>query len=198
MSYLRKIEYRIIPEQAFKVLRNCSGCGCKAVFHSTNCFRINANGNKIDVWLIYQCEKCKHTNNLTVYERRRPDSIPRQEYEKYLSNCGELAFEYGTDTRFFSRNKAEVDWLNIRYTIEMQKGKIEGSDKLFYKGDLLVIENSYNLKIRTDKVISEVLKLRRSRIKALMESGVISVTEDKQQHKIFITIIDTLIMEKQF
>ena len=80
----------------------------------------------------------------------------------------------------------------------MQKGKIEGSDKLFYKGDLLVIENSYNLKIRTDKVISEVLKLRRSRIKALMESGVISVTEDKQQHKIFITIIDTLIMEKQF
>jgi hypothetical protein len=195
MSYIRKIEYNIIPEESFRILRNCSGCGCKAVFHSTNCFRINANGNKIDIWLIYQCEKCKHTNNLTVYERRRPDSISQQEYEKYLSNCHELAFEYGTDSQFFSRNKAEVDWSNIKYIIKMQEGMIEGSDKLFYKGDLLVIENSYALKIRNDKVASEVLGLKKSRIKALMESGVISVTENKQQHKIIITIDEDIYKE---
>ena len=51
MSYLRKIEYTIIQEESFKILKNCSGCGCKAVFHNTNCFRVNANGNKIDIWL---------------------------------------------------------------------------------------------------------------------------------------------------
>ena len=27
MSYLRKIEYEIVPKECFKVIRNCGGCG---------------------------------------------------------------------------------------------------------------------------------------------------------------------------
>lgn len=192
MSYLRKIEYMIIPQESFKVLRNCSGCGCKAVFHNTNCFRVNANGNKIDVWLIYQCMKCKHTYNLTVYERRRPESILKQEYEKYLSNSGELAFTYGTDSQFFARNRVEVDRSNIKYIIKEQESAVNGIYPLFYKGDLLVISNSYALKIRTDKIVSEILNLTRSGIKGLEESGIITVKEEKKEHRIIIKIEDEI------
>lgn len=188
MSYLRKIEYTIMPEESFKVLRNCSGCGCKAVFHNTNCFCVNANGNKIDVWLIYQCVKCKHTNNLTIYERCRPESISQQEYEAFLSNSSKLAFKYGTDSQFFARNKAEVDWSDIKYIIKRQKGMMSGNDEPLQKGDLLVVSNGYALKIRTDKVVSEVLNLTRSKVKGLEKSGAISVTEEKQEHKINIKI----------
>ncbi len=188
MSYLRQIEYRIIPEESFKILKNCSGCGCKAVFHNTNCFRVNANGNKIDVWLIYQCVKCKHTYNLTVYERCKTESILRQEYEGYLSNSGELAFAYGTDSNFFARNKTEVDWSKIKYIINRQKGMMAGNEQFFRKGDLLVVSNSYALKIRTDKVASEILNLTRSGVKGLEKSGAIVVTEEKQEHKIIIEI----------
>lgn len=45
MSYLRKLEYTVIPEESFHIIRNCSGCGCKTVFHNTNSFRVNANGH---------------------------------------------------------------------------------------------------------------------------------------------------------
>lgn len=186
MSYFREIKYVIKPEESFTILRNCSGCGSKAVFHNTNCFRVNANGNKIDVWLIYQCSKCKHTFNLTIYERRRPESIEQQEYEEYLSNSSELALEYGTNSQFFARNKAEVDWANIKYMIVREESTKAEDDQLFRKGDLLAISNRYGLKIRTDKVVSEVLKLSRSKIKGLEESGIINVTEDKQEHKIII------------
>ncbi|TCL57992.1 hypothetical protein EDD76_107107 [Kineothrix alysoides] len=198
MSYLRKIEYTIIPEEPFKILRNCSGCGCKTLFHNTNRFRVNANGNKIDVWLIYQCIKCKHTNNLTIYERCKPESILQQEYEGYLSNSGKLAFEYGTDSKFFTRNKAEVDWSNIKYIINRQNGMIAGNDQFFQKGDLLVIHNSYSLKIRTDKVVSEILNLSRSRIKELEKSGAITVTEERQEHKIIIKIEKEIITKEPF
>ncbi len=75
MHYLKKIEYKIMPRKSFRVIRNCSGCGKKTHFINTERFRVNANGNKIDVWLIYQCENCKHTCNLTVYERQKPSSI---------------------------------------------------------------------------------------------------------------------------
>lgn len=188
MSYLKKIEYTIIPEESFEILRNCSGCGCKTTFRNTNCFRVNANGNKIDVWLIYQCIKCKHTYNLTVYERCRPESILKEEYEGYLRNSSKLSLKYGTNSQFFARNRVEVDWSNIKYRINRQKGIPVGAEQFFYEGDLLVVYNSHALKIRTDKVVSEILNLTRSGVKMLEKSGIIIVTEDKQEHKIMIEI----------
>lgn len=188
MSYLRKIEYTIVPEESFLILRNCAGCGCKAVFHNTNSFRVNANGNKIDVWLIYQCVKCKHTNNLTVYERRRSESILKQEYEKFLSNSKELSFKYGTNSQFFARNKAEVDWSQIKYVFIREKNRMDGLEQLFHKGDLVEISNSYVLKIRTDKIVSEILNVTRSRVKEMEKNGIINLIEKKQEHKIIIRI----------
>lgn len=108
MSYLQTKEYQIIITDSYRVVRNCGKCGCKTEYHNTNRFRVNANGNSLDVWLIYQCSKCKHTYNLTVYERVRPNRIPRKEYEGFLSNDYELAFAYGTNKEFFRKNKAVI------------------------------------------------------------------------------------------
>mgnify|MGYP000204356321 CR=1 FL=1 len=30
MGYLRKIEYKIMQKDSYKIIHNCSGCGCKA------------------------------------------------------------------------------------------------------------------------------------------------------------------------
>ncbi len=188
MSYLRKIEYRVIPEESFEILRNCAGCGCKATFHNTNSFRVNANGNKVDVWLIYQCVRCKHTSNLTIYERRSPKSILQDEYEKFLSNSKELAFEYGTNSQFFARNRVEVDWSHIKYAFKRETSLMDGNEQLFHKGDLLVISNSYLLKIRSDKIVSEILNVTRSKMKEMERLGIINVTEKKQEHKIIIKL----------
>lgn len=188
MSYLRKIEYTIIPEESFEIIRNCSGCGCKTTFHNTNSFRVNANGNKIDVWLIYQCTKCKHTNNLTVYERCKPESMAKEEYEEYLRNSSKLAFGYGTDSQFFARNRVEVDWSNIKYIINRKNDMLVETDQFFHEGDLLVVNNSYALKVRTDKVVSEILNITRSGVKGLEKAGIIVVSEEKQEHKINIEI----------
>ena len=94
MSYLRKIEYKIVPDKSFSVIHNCPGCKVKTRYINTNHFRVNANGNKLDVWLIYQCEKCKHTLNLSIFERQSAGKIPQELYQKFLSNDEELANEY--------------------------------------------------------------------------------------------------------
>lgn len=54
MSYLKKTEYEIVLNESFLVVRGCQGCGRKTHFINTKKFRINASGNKLDVWLIYQ------------------------------------------------------------------------------------------------------------------------------------------------
>ena len=101
MSYLKKTEYEIVPQESFSVIRNCPGCGVKTNYRNTKRFRVNANGNRLDVWLIYQCEKCKHTLNLTVYERQKAASIPKDEYQLFLNNDEEAAEKYGKNFQFF-------------------------------------------------------------------------------------------------
>lgn len=68
---------------------------------------VNANGKHVDVWLIYQCVKCKHTWNLTIYERKKINKISMEEYQQFLENDEELAYRYGNDIAFIKRSKAE-------------------------------------------------------------------------------------------
>lgn len=55
----------------------------------------------------YRCAKCKHSWNLTIYERKKPGKIPAEEYELFLENDEELALKYGNDMGFLKRNNAE-------------------------------------------------------------------------------------------
>lgn len=173
MSYLKKIEYEIVPTESFSVIRNCSGCGTKAHYRNTKRFRVNANGNNLDVWLIYQCEKCKHTFNLTVYERQKVKSVPKEEYRRFLSNDEELAEEYGRNLAFFKKNKAEVDFENAAYRF-VKRQETENRNQCGQQV-LLIIHNPYGLKIRPEKQIAEVLEISRSQVKKLMEQGEIRV-----------------------
>ena len=91
-----------------RVFHRCGGCGKKQEFINSGKFRVNANGNSVDVWLIYRCKKCKHPWNLTVYERVKPKRIPQDMYECFMDNDIELACEYGNDIDFLKRNNAEL------------------------------------------------------------------------------------------
>lgn len=68
---------------------------------------MNANGNKVDVWLIYRCKKCKHSWNLAIYERIRASKIAPKEYELFMENDFSLAAKYGNNINFLTRNNAE-------------------------------------------------------------------------------------------
>ena len=70
---------------------------------------MNANGSRIDVWLIYRCKKCKHSWNLTVFERVSPSKIPPELYALFLENDEQTAARYGNDTAFLKRNHAEMN-----------------------------------------------------------------------------------------
>lgn len=179
MSYLRKFEYKINPLESYPILRNCSLCGCKSVFINSNHFRINANGKRIDVWLIYQCKKCKHTYNMTIYERTKAETLLSGELENLMENNEDLAKLYGTDISFFARNKGDIDWDNVQYEITNITPVHITTEKqiLFQSGDLIQIDNPFGIKIREDKIISEVLHISRNKVKQLKQTNTMEITK---------------------
>ena len=155
MSYLKKIEYEIVLKDSFCVIRGCPKCGRKTHYINTKKFRINANGNKLDIWLIYQCEECKHTLNLAIYERQKVSSIPKEEYQRFLDNTEQLAEIYGKNMQLFLKNKAVIDFDRLNYDFVKHHESVESSG--FGEQTMVTISNPYGLKIRPEKQIAEVL-----------------------------------------
>ena len=93
----------------YKVIHRCARCGRKMVFATTRRFRINANKNRLDVWLIYQCQKCRHTLNIPLYERVPPQKIPAELYERLLANDEALAIRCGGGLSLFRRHHLEAE-----------------------------------------------------------------------------------------
>jgi hypothetical protein len=207
MSYSKKTVYHLIPDGSYKVIRNCAKCGGQSTYVNTNNFRVNANGSQLDVWLIYQCEKCKHTYNLTIYERIKMSNISKEEYGRFLANDLILATEYGNRKELFTKNKAEIDLEQIGYHITVDNdqtlksdgssvenqafthGKIVSLTKFVGCGTMesIIIQNHYQLKIRTDKVLAEILHMSRSRINTMIDEGKISAVSKyvSQEMEIF-------------
>lgn len=176
MSYLNTIEYRILPRHAYKIQRNCSGCKGKSNYVNTGNFRVNANGNRIDVWLIYQCEKCRHTYNLTVHERVKPTEIPEENYKRFLANDAILALEYGMDKALLARNKAFISDEDMEYDLlpKIQNEIPEKQEEILKTQ--IILENPYGLEVREDKLVSEILKISRSKAKKILtQSKVLSI-----------------------
>lgn len=168
MSYLKKIEYEIVANESFSVIRGCAGCGRKTHFKNTKKFRVNANGNTLDIWLIYQCEKCKHTFNLAIYEREKNSSITKEEYIRFFNNDEQLAETYGKNIQLCRKNKAVIDFEKLNYNFIQLHESIEENNNL--KEQIIIeIYNPYELKIRPEKQIAEILGLSRSRIKKMIQ-----------------------------
>ncbi len=158
--------YRIQPIGSYVVIRKCSKCGCKTKFINTNHFRVNANGNLIDVWLIYQCENCKNTFNVTIYERRKPSLIHPEEYHGFLDNEEALALQYGNDKSLFAKNGAEIDLSHGNY-------EVIKNNEIRYNSTEYRIENPFLIKIRTEKIVADILFMSRKQVKEYVTQGLI-------------------------
>ena len=87
--------------------RYCKRCGEKTEFESSGLFRVNAQQKLLDIWLIYNCQVCDTTWNLTVLSRINANTIKQEILEKYTNNDHELATIHATDSALIKHNGAE-------------------------------------------------------------------------------------------
>lgn len=145
---MSSLTWRVCAVDAPCVRRSCSRCNTTRSFASTRRFRVNGNGRKLDVWLIYACTHCKRTWNREIFERVRPEALG-SDLILYEKNDPELAHRIACDVAGL---EAEApDWVV----------RVSGS------GPVVRIEVEPGVRARLDAVIARVLGLSRSQVKRL-------------------------------
>ncbi|MFC2251600.1 DUF1062 domain-containing protein [Labrys portucalensis] len=76
MCNLLKVRWTITPQIPPRPLRICAGCGVIRPFQCSGKARLNANGRRLDAWLIYKCPVCDKSWNRPLFERRSVRDIP--------------------------------------------------------------------------------------------------------------------------
>ncbi|MFO1159852.1 MAG: DUF1062 domain-containing protein [Reyranellaceae bacterium] len=75
MSTTLRVQWTITPRAAPQPWLHCSRCRGPRPFRSSGKIRVNANGRRIDAWLIYRCTDCDGSWNRPVVERREVSTI---------------------------------------------------------------------------------------------------------------------------
>lgn len=156
MSYSK---WYITPTEVPKIKKHCSKCGKETTFSNSYRFRVNANGKALDIWMIFNCDHCKTSYNLTLYERISPSTLPANQLNAFMNNCCDLIETISFNPHFYVKNKVTTEYNPTAYHIK-KTGSIEGNVELVM---------TYSLPIRVDKFLSQELNLSRSALKALIE-----------------------------
>jgi hypothetical protein len=117
------VTWRILPLRTPHIVRACPRCGGARSFASSDRFRVNASGRKLDVWLIYRCVVCDFTWNLTVVERATPETIGAAQLAAYHRDDADLAWSCAFDAALLRRAGARLDPAT---PVRVERGALRG------------------------------------------------------------------------
>jgi hypothetical protein len=144
----------------------CPACGGDRPFHPSGKIRLNANGKRLDAWLIYKCDGCDRTWNRPIFERRLASDIP----------AADLAALRSGDPAFVRRLAFDLAALRRKTPVILQSDRVE-IEKVVTGGDAgaagvtVALAVPHPVGLRLDRLLATGLGLSRGRIGALAEAG---------------------------
>ena len=153
-----------------RFVKVCPRCG-GAYYENSGCFRVNANGTRLDIWLISRCEHCKSIWNLGVYERIDCAALRPTDYQGYLENNTSLALRHVFDPAFLAKNRAVLD---LDHLDVLLSGKCPSVNEACE----VIISCAYPLPLSAGRIISQVLGISISHVKRMLEDGQLTFTGD--------------------
>lgn len=158
-----------------RLMKTCPRCKC-AVYENSGCFRVNANGKRLDIWLICRCEHCKTIWNLSVYERVDRAALDDADLSGYFANDASLAFRHIFDPAFLQKNRAVLDLDHIDIICH---GTIppEGSAVQIH------LTCAYPLPVPAGRAIALTLGVSLSRVKKMQQCGMLQFNGDLRKTK---------------
>ncbi|WP_095204315.1 DUF1062 domain-containing protein [Mesorhizobium carmichaelinearum] len=174
MSSTLRIHWAIAPQIAPQPLINCNRCGGVKAYRCSGKFRVNANGKRIDVWLIYRCVDCDNSWNFGIFERCNRRDIEPALLQALESNDPGLARRHAFDTGAL---RSQVGRVEEFPDVAVHKRLLGGArDNAAALELLLGMEMPTSL--RLDRLLANELGISRSRLQTLGERRRLVVDPD--------------------
>ena len=158
-----------------RLLKTCPRCK-HPYYENSGCFRVNANGKRLDIWLICRCEHCKTIWNLSVYERIDRTKLQTEQYDAYLRNDHALILRHVFDPVFLQKNRAVLDYEGIA---------IQPVGTIPFEGTAVQIlaTSDYSLPLPAGRVIAQLLNVSLSHVRRMQNDGTLLFNGDLRTTK---------------
>lgn len=156
MLFPTEFEWKFVSSDLPGINRPCGRCGAVTIFASTGKFRLNANGARLDAWLIYACTSCGKRWNRTIFERRSVNCLDHGFLEALQQNDAVLASRLAREI-----DDAALEAGNRGYALE-RRFRNDGNREP--DTVVLTIRNPLRLHVRLDQVLATGLDLPRRKV----------------------------------
>ncbi|BCM22307.1 DUF1062 domain-containing protein [Mesorhizobium sp. J8] len=173
MSTLR-VRWTIEPAIAPRPLINCNRCGGVKPYRCGEKFRVNANGKRIDIWLIYRCVDCDNSWNRTILERCNRRDIEPALLATFEGNEPALVRRHAFDAVALKGRIGRIEeFPDVTVRKDLPDGRPASATALSLELRLDAVTS-----LRLDRLLAGELALSRSRLQALDERRRLTVEPD--------------------
>ena len=172
MSDIIRVLWTIVPRSvAPQPWLNCKRCRDSRPFRSSGKIRVNANGKRLDAWLIYKCMSCNSTWKRPILERQHVRTIDPHVLMSLHANDPEVAHRLALDVE----------------GLQHKAGSAEASDEVVVRKEVLsesltparrleiLCAVPETTELRVDRLLAIGLHLSRRRIRDLQDTGHLAV-----------------------
>ncbi len=171
MSEVLRVKWTIVPQTPPQPQLHCNRCSGTRSFRASDKIRVNANGKRIDAWLIYKCTSCDNTWNRPILERRHVQSIDPLFLSSLRVNDPKLARRLAFDAEGLKRCARQLEEFND--IVVLKEVLSESSVPTCQLEILCAVPHPVTL--RVDRLIAVELQIPRSRVQSLERTGELTV-----------------------
>jgi hypothetical protein len=169
-----RVRWTIIPQTAPQPWIACSGCGGLRAFQSSGKIRFNANGRKLDAWLICKCLSCEKTWNRPIFERQNVRAINPVVLEALRSNDPQWIRTETFNLEALRRKSQRVDEFS-----EFEIGKDILRETPNWTKLELELMVPFSVSTRLDRLLASELKVSRARLQTFHDKGTLRTNSDR-------------------
>jgi hypothetical protein len=167
MSDVLRVQWTIIARTAPQPWLGCSRCGEARRFRSSDRIRVNANGKRVDAWLIYKCTSCGSTWNRPIVERRPVRTIEPEFLMSLRTSAPVLARRLAFEVAGLRRWASRIEVFDEVQVIETLLSETTTAARQLE----ILCSVPEPVGLRVDRLLAKELQLSRSQIQDLAKSG---------------------------
>jgi hypothetical protein len=172
MSNVLRVQWTIVPQKPPQPWLNCNRCRGLRLFESSGKVRVNAQGKRLDAWLVYNCIACKNSWNRPIFERRSVREVEAPLMNALLRNDPDYVRRLALDVEDLRRRSeriAEFPGVDVRK---------EALNRPTSPVDVLELRlvAPFPISLRLDRLLATELKLSRAHVEKLAASDVLRIS----------------------